>query len=494
MLVERNSNFFNNNIIFLITVILFFGNFFIFFSGNVTIFEINFAKDFFEKFSLKYIFETLRANYALISLVINIIIFIYLISVNKLNKNLINIILLSILLILPQIIGLFNNILNYKIIDQQSITYSLHLTSTAFNIFNLFFLRDSKYTKYIFFFPLVCLSLQYFIFFSNYSFLQIQYGGFPIRINLLDTNYNFYFNSNGLGRTTSIFYIFSIIYFFNVSDFKKKMISLILCSISLIFILLLSGRFNILCLIIISSIILFYNKDFIIRNFFRVLIYIFAILIIVHGTELYKKEILKKDFKGVQLKEELKKFETNSLNFNILRNSVPQSNSNIINKYTLDQIDNNYLYGFVTKLNNLSTGRLIKWIFIIQKNEKYFLGQGPNMDRKFFQTEILKIDKNKSNHLDGANDSASGILYTHISSGILGIISIIIFFISILIILIKERILFDKSNILLNVYLFIFLFLSLRIFFEIGYFIHGIDYLLLMLFILIINIEKKKIN
>ena len=57
MLMLRNNNFFKNNVIFLVTTILFFGNFFTFFSGNVTIFEINFAKDFLKKVSLKYVLK-----------------------------------------------------------------------------------------------------------------------------------------------------------------------------------------------------------------------------------------------------------------------------------------------------------------------------------------------------------------------------------------------------------------------------------------------------
>ena len=179
--------------------------------------------------------------------------------------------------------------------------------------------------------------------------------------------------------------------------------------------MLLSGRFNILCLIIISLIILFYNKDFIIKNFFKVLIYIFTILIIVHGTELYKKKI-KSQFERLYSQEEIKKFETNSLNLNILRNSVPQSNSNIIYSYFDEKFGENFAYyNLMIKLNNLSTGRLMKWIFIIDKNEKYFLGQGPNMDRKFFKTEILKMDKNKANDLVGADDfSLRNSIYLYI--------------------------------------------------------------------------------
>ena len=43
----------------------------------------------------------------------------------------------------------------------------------------------------------------------------------------------------------------------------------------------------------------------------------------------------------------------------------------LINKYLYDQFGNSSYWNLVTKLNNLSTGRVMKWTFIIQKNEKY---------------------------------------------------------------------------------------------------------------------------
>ena len=207
----------HTEVLFFIATIFYFGNFFTFFSGTVTILNQDFIENILKNVSFIFLFELIRSNYSLISLIINLIILIFVFKNNNFkNLKLINI--LFIYLFIPQIIGLANNYLNYKILDKQSFTHAILLISTFINLINIFFLKETKYLKYFYIIPLFCLFIQYIIFFLNYSLWDIQYGGFPIKINVLNETYNFYFNSNGLGRTTCIFYIFSILYFCNTND------------------------------------------------------------------------------------------------------------------------------------------------------------------------------------------------------------------------------------------------------------------------------------
>ena len=45
---------------------------------------------------------------------------------------------------------------------------------------------------------------------------------------------------------------------------------------------------------------------------------------------------------------------------------------------------------FFRKIDNLSTGRLSKWIYIFINNEKFIFGHGPNMDRIFLERQLKK--------------------------------------------------------------------------------------------------------
>ena len=55
----------------------------------------------------------------------------------------------------------------------------------------------------------------------------------------------------------------------------------------------------------------------------------------------------------------------------------------------------------ISKINDLSTGRLAKWIFITMHNENYYFGQGPNRDRIFFSSKISEILSSESISLIG---------------------------------------------------------------------------------------------
>ena len=81
---------------------------------------------------------------------------------------------------------------------------------------------------------------------------------FKFNIKLFNKVYEIYFNSNGLGRTATIFYAFSIFYLFSV---KSKAKIILFYSISFIgfIILSLAGRFNTLGLIFLNIFVIIFN-------------------------------------------------------------------------------------------------------------------------------------------------------------------------------------------------------------------------------------------
>ena len=484
----------HTEVLFFIATIFYFGNFFTFFSGTVTILNQDFIENINKNVSFIFLFEFIRSNYSVISLIINLIILIFVFKNNNFkNLKLINISFIC--LFIPQIIGLANNYLNYKILDKKSFTHEILLISTFINLINIFFLKETKYLKYFYIIPLFCLFIQYIIFFLNYSLWDIQYGGFPIKINVLNETYNFYFNSNGLGRTTCIFYIFSILYFCNTNDLIKKIISLSISTIFLFGILLLAGRFNILCIILVNLIVFLYFNKILIKNWIYILLYIVVVYLALNLFQEYKiKKVFESKYEGKKLEIEIETFKHNNVSTDLLRSYNLTNNSNVINKYYSEKFEKaeNYPKGLINFLNNISTGRVMKWIFILDNNDKYILGQGPNMDRRFFLEKLAEITSYyQSIGMEGANDAASGIFYNYIAAGILGTILVIFFFIFILYFGLT-KINYKNINYFNQVYICIFLFLTFRVFFEIGYFIHGIDYLLFLIFLLNISIKSEK--
>ena len=70
------SRFFKKNhteVLFFIATIFYFGNFFTFFSGTVTILNQDFIENIVKNISFIFLFDLIRSNYSIISLIINLI-------------------------------------------------------------------------------------------------------------------------------------------------------------------------------------------------------------------------------------------------------------------------------------------------------------------------------------------------------------------------------------------------------------------------------------
>ena len=144
-------------------------------------------------------------------------------------------------------------------------------------------------------------------------------------------------------------------------------------------------------------------------------------------------------------------------------------------------------------LNNLSTGRISKWNFVYKYHNKKIIGYGPNMDRIFFSENISFNDqKPVSKSIIGANDAASGIVYQYVSSGLIGLIGIIIFYLIIIINFINKKLYLEKS-VNERIFISIFILLTLRIIFENSYMIFGIDYLFMIIGLQVLT-KKTKIS
>ena len=207
--------------------------------------------------------------------------------------------------------------------------------------------------------------------------------------------------------------------------------------------------------------------------------FIFLIIFLSENFTIYKTQLIKDKIKNNSAsKTDLLIYESNN---DFFRNSIEiNANDKITdNKEVQILINKNSL---IKKLNNISTGRISKWLNILLTHDKQILGIGPNMDRLYFRDNV---------YYTGADDAASGILYQYISSGIIGIICLILFYYR-LFKIIKN---FKPNNKDRNIYyisLLIFIYLSFRICFENGFIIFGIDLLLMLASIGIIVFYHEK--
>ncbi len=473
-----------------ISVIIFFGNFFSFLGGSISIFHSG-IPGLFESISFKNLVEFTRANYSIFSLIINLGIFIYLyIQETKTNKLFL---LCIFLLIFPQILGLLSNKIVYNYFNIQSLTTMIFMISAALNIVNLFKLQSSIFFKYIFIIPFFILFIQLYLFFHQNSFFNIQYGGFYLDFILFGEKYTLYFNSNGLGRSTSLIYAFCIFYFFESKNNIIKITFYILAFLSIFIVINLSGRFNILMVIVLNIIIYLYYKKIIIEKWYFTFL---TVILLTISFNYYKS--LQKNVYLEQIKNEKEHDISHNIKHNyqaFLKNNklLRESNNVTDNEVGSDiplQIKEN---SFFRKIDNLSTGRLSKWIYIFINNEKFIFGHGPNMDRIFFRETVKKRLGSAPVSIIGSDDAASGIAYQYISGGAVGLISLFVFYI----LLIKEyfRNIFKRPQ-TTNEKIFITLFIvfSMRIIFENGFIIFGIDYLFAIISIYLLTNKYSQKN
>ena len=494
----KNFIFSENNLLKIISgisIMMYFANFFTFLSGTINIFNSYDTLNL--NMSLDSVIFFFRSNYSVITLFINSIFFLIIFREN----NYYNYFLFTILslLYIPQIFGFISNTFFYNSYNVQSFTTLLFTFSAILNIINIFSLPKYKFTKLIMFIPIFALIFQFVIYFSKYSIWEIQYGGFTFNIKLFNKVYEVYFNSNGLGRTATIFYAFSIFYLFSVKSKAKIILFYSISFILSFFILSLAGRFNTLGLIFLNIFVIIFNFQKIKNNWHITLLSILILIFLVNGyKELQRERLYEENIKLKKTEDISSIIKAHKTNNSIIR----QTPSNVMNTELERYISNNIflqeeevidksnIYKIYSKLNNLSTGRLSKWFFIATTNNRYLFGFGPNMDRVFFEKSIIKVIDKKPIDLIGANDSASGIMYQYISSGLIGIVGLVIFLIITFFNIIKNFKTYKST--IDRIYIAIFFLITFRVIFENGYIIYGIDFLVFL--IAISNIYQKKLN
>jgi O-antigen ligase len=171
------------------------------------------------------------------------------------------------------------------------------------------------------------------------------------------------------------------------------------------------------------------------------------------------------------------------------------------NKNILEQrfISNRFInLPLVEDYNDVSSGRRTIWkkSFELIKNEKVIFGLGPQADRKY-------LSKNKFNealvdHLQPfwQNNASNAIIYSYLSAGLFGLISII----TIYYLIGKELYYFfyiknlNNNNIYVQFSSLTLLYLTIRTIFENGYSLFSLDYCFISLcYFILINSREKKV-
>lgn len=388
-----------------------------------------------------------------------------------LKKNIL--ILLIIFLFFGQWIGLLNAYINNKhIFNFNNLEAVYYLISTFALILLVFNNRENQ--KLLFklnIAQIMILSLVFFLFiFINKN---ISYGSNEIilKSTLLNFEKVYFANSNGLGRISAVITLL----LFTISIRKNK-INYFIFIISTVFggiVMSFEGKFNIIglviCLIYIIFNINFKNKIILFFLFF------FFSTTFYYAHYNYKKHLINK-VEQEQVKEVLKAY----FYYNNLRvlNIKKNDEKILIFLIRLHPSYENYKYlienKVLEKINNLSTGRLHKFIYFSLHNQNYLIGTGPMSDRA-----LAKLNNYKVN-----NDSASVITYTFLTSGILGLLILFYFYLNIIKIIFIKR----SKIIPLNIIFFqsLILLILMRGFFENSFSVWGIDLAVLVLSVITI--------
>lgn len=375
-------------------------------------------------------------------------------------------ILLIIFLFFGQWIGLLNAYINNKyIFNFNNLEAVYYLISTFALILLVFNNRENQ--KLLFklnIAQIMILSLVLFLFiFINKN---ISYGSNEIilKSTLLNFEKVYFANSNGLGRISAVITLL----LFTIAIRKNK-INYFIFIISTIFggiVISFEGKFNIIglvmCIIYILFNINFKNKIILFFVFF----FLSTTFYLAHYN--YKKNLL--NTVGQEVEQAKRYFDYNSLR---ILNFKKNDEKILINLIRLHPSYENYKYLIENKvleiMNNLSTGRLHKFIYFSLHNENYLIGTGPMSDR------VLA----KLNNYNVNNDSASVITYTFLTSGILGLVILFYFYLNIIKIIIIKR----SKIIPLNIIFFqsLILLILMRGFFENSFSVWGIDLAVLVL-------------
>jgi hypothetical protein len=152
----------------------------------------------------------------------------------------------------------------------------------------------------------------------------------------------------------------------------------------------------------------------------------------------------------------------------------------------------------VENYNDISSGRLNIWkkSFEIIKKEKIIFGLGPQADRKYLVKNLFNKSSNIEEPFFWQNNASNAIIYSYLSAGLFGLISII----TIYYLIGKELYYFfyiknlNNNNIYVQFSSLTLLYLTIRTIFENGYSLFSLDYCFISLcYFILINSREKKI-
>ena len=397
-------------------------------------------------------------------------------------------ILLIFFLFFSQCVGLLNALINNKSIFNLNNLEAVYYLISAFALILLIF-NNREDQKLVFKlniaqFMILLLVLFFFIFISK----NISYGSHEIilKSTLLNFEKVYFANSNGLGRISAVVTLL----LFTIAISKNK-INYLIFIISTVFggiVMSYEGKFNIIGLTICLIYIIFNisNKSkhilFLLFFFLSTTFYIININYKKNSINTLIQNSLDEEQKILN-KDRMAYYQYNSLR---VINFHENKDENLINKIRLqpnyenfkDLIENEV----VTKINNLSTGRMHKFIYYSLSNQNYLLGTGPMSDRA-----LAKLDNYTVN-----NDSASVITYIYLTSGISGLLILFFFYLSTI------KIIFNKRTriIPLNIIFFqsLILLILMRGFFENSFSIWGIDFAVIVLSIITVKNSYNNFN
>jgi hypothetical protein len=387
--------------------------------------------------------------------------------------------LLIFALFISQLIGFLNAYLNNKIIFKENNVEAIYyLTSASAYILLLFnnrknynFLSKANIIQII----ILLLVLLTFLFNSK----NISYGAVQIiiKIELLNFEKLYIANSNGLGRISAILALI----FFTIFIYKKKsnffifIIATIFGGICFAY----EGKFNII--IFISLIIYIIVNSNYKNKIYLFIFFIFSSTLLYLANYNYKKNLITSEDVALE-RRELKNFEYNTAR---IINIQINNDLEIISLIRAHHNYNNFKYiienKFTKKFNDYLTGRVNKFIFFSMYNQNFLLGTGPMSDRA-----VANLNDYRTN-----NDSASGITYTYLTSGILGLIILFYLYYNLIKIFLNQKIkiplniIFIKSLILL---------ILIRSLIENSFTVWGIDFSVIALSIITYEHYCQNIN
>jgi hypothetical protein len=355
-------------------------------------------------------------------------------------------------------------------------TYLVILSfNSLITLFLINFLYERKFFKLNSFFIYTLLLFLFAIVTITISLIYKNVGlsGILVMYNFIDPN-DIFFNQvlprvTGLSRSLGLLNILLIAYTINKNLLHKKLYTFLICLISLI-IFFIQSRGGILCFYSLVLIItIFQIKSFIPR--IKLITLTFLIPILIHTFVINNNHVMN------YLKKDLIEDKKVLLNSNMLKSLSIENKSNSIrsveNKIEGIDLSKSRVYSLKS-----TSGRIFLWKSAIENYEKNkIFGYGPQADRFLLGTGLEKS-------LGYGNNVSNAVIYSLISSGYFGMLTIILIYIWLIILLYNkffiEKIFYKKNKFLEILSLYFIIFISIRSAFENGFAYFGLDFLLII--------------